>query len=517
MNFRRNRPFDYRWRVHSLRRVLCGLAFGVAVVAACARVEAAPDVIAAVVEHANAHADGRAAFSFDQAALLGDLKGLPIGVFDSGVGGLTVLEAIYRLDAFNNDTLQPGPDGRRDFEQERFIYLGDQANMPYGNYAPSGRTDYLRELILKDALFLLGRRHRFAPGDEPAFDKPPVKAIVIACNTATAFGLEDLRSAVKSWNLPVIIVGVVEAGARGVTGPESGGGTTGTVAVLATVGTCSSEAYPKAIGRHVGRASLPAPRVIQQGCLGLAGAIEGDPAFVWSGNPGARAVAYQGPGAPGVSAVIEPALVGAYAFDPAGLLGDPVSPGSWQLNSSVNYVRYDVTTLVENFRRAGGGAPIDSVVLGCTHFPLVQGELRDAFRHLRDLRQPDGSRPYRDLIAPEVRFVNPAELTAAELFRALAQARLRLKPGEARALDRDVFYLSAPNPRYIGARLTPGGALDSTYKYGRHPGALGQEDTVCVLLTPSSLPPGSRQLVEGKLPEVWSRLSRPAAGKAAAK
>ena len=70
-----------------------------------------------------------------------------------------------------------------DFRDERFIYFGDQANMPYGNYSAAGRTDYLRELILKDAAFLLGRR---AWAAEPRFDKPPVKAIVIACNAATA-------------------------------------------------------------------------------------------------------------------------------------------------------------------------------------------------------------------------------------------------------------------------------------------------------------------------------------------
>jgi hypothetical protein len=55
---------------------------------------------------------------------------LPIGVFDSGTGGLTVLEAILTLDAFNNRTGQPGADGIPDFKGEHFQYLADQANMP---------------------------------------------------------------------------------------------------------------------------------------------------------------------------------------------------------------------------------------------------------------------------------------------------------------------------------------------------------------------------------------------------
>ncbi len=73
-------------------------------------------------------------FSPERKGYEGDLAGLPIGVFDSGVGGLTVLDAIIALDEFNNLSGKSGPDGVPDFEHERFVYLGDQANMPYGNY-----------------------------------------------------------------------------------------------------------------------------------------------------------------------------------------------------------------------------------------------------------------------------------------------------------------------------------------------------------------------------------------------
>ena len=72
----------------------------------------------------------------------------PIGVFDSGTGGLTVLEAMLTLDEFNNITGKPGKDGKLDFEKEYFQYLADQANMPYGNYAAENKTDLLKENIL---------------------------------------------------------------------------------------------------------------------------------------------------------------------------------------------------------------------------------------------------------------------------------------------------------------------------------------------------------------------------------
>jgi len=102
-----------------------------------------------------------------------DTKALPIGVFDSGIGGLTVLAAMLELDAFNNLTHKPTPDGRPDFENERFIYLGDQANMPYGNYPSEQKVDFLRELIIKDVVFLLGSRYWLSAASQiPNHDKP---------------------------------------------------------------------------------------------------------------------------------------------------------------------------------------------------------------------------------------------------------------------------------------------------------------------------------------------------------
>ena len=406
-------------------------------------------VVSNVVEHQVKHSDGKAAFSFDASALHMDTRALPIGVFDSGIGGLTVLEAILSLDAFNNDTLQPGADGRPDFEHERFIYLGDQANMPYGNYASAGKTDYLRELILKDAVFLLGRRAwPSADAKEPVFDKPPVKAIVIACNTATAYGLDDIRAALKAWNLTVPVIGVVEAGARGVneiTRDEQAG----TVAVLATVGTCKSEAYPKAIGRAVGLAGKKVPSVVQQGCVELAGAIEGDPAF-----------------AGGIE----------------------------------NYVRADVRAVMEAHRAARATTPVSTVVLGCTHFPLVRGEIESAFSALR--AQPE----FSNLIAERIAVVNPAELTAKELFRSLASARLRLKPGEYRAAEAEAFYISVANPVFPGVQLAPDGSLDKDYKYSRDHGRLNVEDTRIIPMRAAALPAPSLNLIRAKLPEVSKRL-----------
>ena len=471
-------------------------------------------VVEAVIQHVAANPAGRTAHSFDHSAYHGDLNALPIGVFDSGIGGLTVLEAILSLDAFDNDTLRPGPDGRPDFQTERFIYLGDQANMPYGNYPAVGKEDFLRELILKDAIFLLGRRYwPTADAREPAFDKPPVKALVIACNTATAYGLQEIRAAVQAWNLPVIVVGVVEAGARGVSEAIARTDPRRTVAVLATVGTCRSMAYPQAIGRAVGLAGKRVPQVIQQGSVGLAGAIEGDPAFLKPRVDGRPTLAadssteYSGPGPDSSTAPLDIGRFPLYGFDSSGVLGDPAEPASFRLNSVRNYVRYDVTSLVEEYRQSGGTDPIDMLVLGCTHFPLIQEEILSAFQRLRDLEVGDGGEmPFRPLIAEDIQIIDPAALTAQELFRALASAKLRRTGAPLPETARDAFYLSVPAPAADGIQLASDGTLDYRYKYGRSTGQFTMEETRYVPLRLDLLSESGLSLIRNRLPEVWKRI-----------
>jgi len=408
---------------------------------------AEPDLVTTTLDaHLAAHADGDAAFSFNRSDYEGDPSQLPIGVFDSGIGGLTVLEAILKLDAFHNENLKPGPDGRPDFENERFLYLGDQANMPYGNYAKAGKTDYLRELILKDAVFLLGNRYR--DGETVHHDKPPVKAIVIACNTATAYGFEDLKAAVKRWDLPVIVIGVVEAGARGLLETDEAGA----IGVLATVGTCDSGVYPRTIQSTLGLAGRGVAAITQQGSPDLAAVIEGDPSRT-------ATVAEQ--------------------------------------------VATDVKRLVAAHRVSQAGTkepiPLSKIVLGCTHFPLVVSEIDASFA---SLREDPAFAPY---IAVERRYIDPAEWTARQLFRDLASAKLRHRPRDKPSTERDLFFLSIVDPSRSKVKLNPDGSLHDDYKYGRDPGGI-VEDTIVVPMTRALLPESGRRLVSEKLPAVWSRL-----------
>jgi glutamate racemase len=137
--------------------------------------------------------------------LVGSLAEAPIGVFDSGVGGLTVLRAL-----------------QAQLPHEQFVYLGDTARLPYGTKSPETIIRY----SLQAAAYLL---------------QQGIKCLVIACNTASAAALEVLR--LQYPQLP--IVGVVEPGAA------AGCKATlnGRIAVIATEGTVNGAAYQHAIGR----------------------------------------------------------------------------------------------------------------------------------------------------------------------------------------------------------------------------------------------------------------------------
>jgi glutamate racemase len=337
-------------------------------------------------------------------------------------------------------------------------------------------------LIVKDMIFLLGKRYHGAEG--PRLDKPAVKAIVIACNTATAYGIDDMRAALKVWNLDVPVIGVVEAGARAVVEQLPSEGPPPTVGILATVGTCASNAYPKAIARAAGLAGKPVPRVIQQGSVGLAGAIEGNPAFVWN-RAGERPVAYAG-------------------------------PTGRVLNSVEDYARYDIGKMVvePKVAEAVSGKKYDDktpglgmLVLGCTHFPLIEKELDSALEKQRVAQRTDDIDSSVVLVSDKVTFINPAELTAKELFRELARAKLRAKDAAAAraSTPQGTFYISVPNPAAAGVKLAGDGSLDTAYKVGRKTGEPEKEDTKVIPMTMKTLPESSRLLLE-KLPAVAEQM-----------
>jgi glutamate racemase len=393
-------------------------------------------------------------------------KALPIGVFDSGTGGLTVLNSILTLDNFNNQTNEIGGDGIPDFISERFIYLGDKANMPYGRYDSERKANFLKELIIKDVQFLLGQKYYQLPTDSlPKTDKDPAKAIVIACNTATAFGYDLIREAMKEWGLNVEVIGIIDAGAESSAAVLPGNGEGQIIGVMATQGTCASNGYPQAVRKEFAkRFQHNDIGVVQQAGFGLAAAIDGDINYI---DPKAYTVrgtqVYQGPGLNHPLHPIDLSLREEYQFDTGKSLligkdreGEIVEV---ELNSVDNYIKYHVTHLVVNISKTYPDRKLGAVILGCTHYPFFEKQIRDHFLYLKHLNEK-----YDKIIPESVVLVDPAEALAVELYNYLKQNKLLC----ANCSNNDSgFYISVPNPLLVENQLDENGEFPFTYKYGR--------------------------------------------------
>lgn len=432
---------------------------------------------------------------------------LPVGVFDSGTGGLTVLNAILKMDGFNNKTHEPGPDGIPDFRDEGFLYLGDSANMPYGRYDGEGRADFLRELIIKDTAFLLGRRYYLSPEDETArTSKPPAKAVVIACNTATAFGLETVREAVGKWGTGTRVLGIIDAGARTAVGRLPQNGQKMTIGIMATEGTCASRGYPRSVKRefkkkYQGRNIA----VVQQAGFGLAAAIDGDKDYVEGNAKSIRAKDdYKGPGLTHKRYKVDLSLWGAYHFEEGpGLLLNRDDKGTVtevQLNSVTNYIRYHVTHLVANAAQQFPDRRLSTVILGCTHYPFFQKEIEAHFLYLSTY---NGA--YKKILTVVPVMVDPARSLAGELYAYLAKANL-LRPENAEPVS-NRFYISVPNPFLKRNQLAKGGGFTYAYKYGRGIDS-GLEFVKRVPFSPQWIKQEVLDRIKSKMPDIYQMFSK---------
>ena len=404
-----------------------------------------------------------------------DMRSLPIGVFDSGTGGLTVLEKLLCLDAFDNITGAPGRDSILDFAGEHFVYLADQANMPYGNYAAEKNSDYLRELVIKDALFLLDDDYfQNAIEEEPSGRKQRAKIIVVACNTATAYGLDLIRDMIAQSGKDIEVIGVIGAGVRATLDelnltPDSAPLAIG---VLATPGTVANGAYEKELRQELARRGITTHvDIVSQGSYGFAEAVDSDPDYV---NPllFAPRNTYHGPVLGESDGSIKQSLLKAYNFDFSDnkMLARRSSDGGYatlQLNSPENYARFAMVEMMERHRQSGSSAPVRAVILGCTHYPFYLDALQKSLEELKEYRE-DGRYPYRDLIADDVIFIDPAVYTAIECYNTLRQEgklAYRITPTRVDA------YISVPSNLLPDDCLTRDGLLTYQFKYGRKTGS----------------------------------------------
>jgi glutamate racemase len=260
----------------------------------------------------------------------------PIGVFDSGVGGLTVLKALAAQ-----------------LPHEHFVYLGDTARLPYGTKSPETVARYA--LQAAEALSEYG-----------------VKCLVIACNTASSVGLPAIRAHIRG----VPIIGVIEPGAEAACAASK----SGHIAVIATEGTVRGGAYQEAILRLRSGARV----IAQPTQLFVALAEEG---------------LHQGPIADGIARhYLEP------------LFRVPVDEASPR----------DPTLTP------------DTLVLGCTHFPMLASAIRAA-------------------IGPDIKIVDSAATTAKAVRETLERESLTRPLAREVSTGRDALTRCDDSAR--GARL----------------------------------------------------------------
>lgn len=256
---------------------------------------------------------------------------LPIGIFDSGVGGLTVLKAI-----------------RAALPNEHLVYLGDTARLPYGTKSPASIERYATQAaaVLQDQ---------------------GIKLLVVACNTASAVALGALRAQLA----PLPVVGVVEPGAMAAVAARPAG----RHLVLATEATVRLGAYREAIV-----ARDPAARVAEHACEMLVALAEEG----WNDGAIARAI-------------------------------------------------------VRRYLDEAGGSDPDTIILGCTHFPL----LRDTIR---------------DVAAAGIVLVDSASTTAETVVRTLQEydaRRATAGPGALRLLATDgATRFARVGGRFLGEALS---------------------------------------------------------------
>jgi len=244
------------------------------------------------------------------------MNDLPIGIFDSGLGGLTVASEVMRA-----------------LPRESVLYVGDTARCPYG---PRPLSD-VRDFVLQIGTWLSRRR---------------VKLLVIACNTGTAAGL---AAAQRTFDVPVI--GVVEPGARAAVKATRNR----KVGVIATQGTVESGAYSGAV------------RALDAGVTVFSVAT---PRFVDMVESGLR----MGPG------TLE----------------------EWIAEASEVFVRPSFYEIARDYLDPLKRIGIDTLVLGCTHFPLLSASIGQ-------------------VMGRDVRLISSAEETAHEVAETLA-ARMQLAP-----------------------------------------------------------------------------------------
>lgn len=303
-------------------------------------------------------------------------------------------------------------------------------------------------------------------------DKKPIKALVIACNTATAYGQDYVDYFIEKTGLDIPVIGVINAGSRGALS-SFGKDESGAIGVFATVGTISSGGYEKTLRKMKEELGYTGDlQIYNQGGHGVAEAVDEEPDFV-TRSKRVPQNNYRGPSLDNEQFKIERTLMDVYNFDfnHSKMLCDIKDKDDCQvlqINSSDNYVRYHLVSLMEKIRANKQALPLKVLLLGCTHYPYLIKDIKNVLNDLYNYKR-DGNYIYRDLMAKDIVLIDPAEFVAMELHDALQKRNLLNNEGGVNSSE---FYISVPNLDNKSVKVDSSGRFTYSYKYGRNAGEI---------------------------------------------
>ncbi len=341
--------------------------------------------------------------------------------------------------------------------------------MPYGNYSKENKVDLLKEHIIKDAQFLMSNKYYSDANDATVnIDKQPVKVLVIACNTATAYGKDYIEEFVKKTNSNIKVIGVIDAGVRGTLNSIKKD-EDAIIGVLATAGTVASKGYHNTIVKFKNELGYTGNiEVFSQGGIGIAEAVDEDPNYFDKTLKKPRKD-YKGPDLDG-DVKIDKTLFDIYNFDfeNSKMLCDTEKADDCsilQINDAQNYVRYHLVTLMEQIRQSKTTNKLKSIILGCTHYPYLTDEISVILKELYNYKGKDGQYMYRNFMIENINLIDPAVDTARELHEYLKEETLFNPNGTMKDSE---FYISVANKDNANNKIDEQGRFIYDYKYGRN-------------------------------------------------
>ncbi|MCI1779757.1 MAG: hypothetical protein LKI53_07365 [Bacteroidales bacterium] len=401
-----------------------------------------------------------------------NLKNLPIGISASSLDGLNLLEAFLTADNFDNITGAEKSDGILDFAGEEFTFFYDGANAPYELYVPNGKKDLLKELVVKDAIFLAGSRYSKDPSDkERKGVKSPVKVIIMAGNTSAAYGYHDVKTLMEQSGTGVKTISPVDAASYALAAKlkwnlSSETDTVG-IGILSAKDTLFKNELTLKIDSYLrAEGSLGKLFIEDVDASGLVEAMEKNINYIDTASKAPRRN-YMGPHIGSGEMDIRLNLMRVYGFDyklyHILFQKERDSVKNVQINSVKNYAKFYLISLIEKYRETGFNRPLKYIVLGDSELRGIVDTLYDAVSDLRDYRY-HGEPIYNEVLAKDLQFVSPSEFAAKECYRIL-------RGGHNLALRTTDYSLKAfvsfPAYGLDPSCVDENGHFTSGYKYGR--------------------------------------------------